>query len=264
MTPPRWDPAQYGRFETERSRPFHDLMARVGATAPAIVVDLGCGPGELTATLATRWPAAAVTGVDSSAEMLAEAAAHASAQLRFVAGDLRTWTPPGPVDVLVANASLQWIAEHPGLLERFVSWLAPEGWFAFQVPGNFASPSHTLLAELRLTPRWRDQVGTDADRHLHVLDPEEYAARLHALGCEVDAWETTYVHVLQGPDPVLQWVMGTGLRPVLTVLAGADQDEFLAQYRAALRAAYPPLPSGVTLFPFRRIFAVAHRTHAAR
>jgi trans-aconitate 2-methyltransferase len=257
----RWDPAQYGRYADERSRPFFDLVGRVDAAAPTTVVDLGCGPGNLTAQLPERWPSATVVGMDSSPDMIESARGYASAQVRFELGDVATWSPAtlGPIDVLLANATLQWLPEHPSLLERFVGWLAPGGWFAFQVPGNFTAPSHAILAELRLSDRWRDRVGQGAERHLHVLDAADYADRLMTLGCQVDAWESTYIHVLQGEDPVVEWVRGTGLRPVLSALTAEEAEAFVAEYAVRLRVAYPRRADGSTLLAFRRIFVVAHR-----
>ena len=254
-----WDPGQYERFAGERGRPFFELVGRVGAERPALVVDLGCGTGRLTATLLRRWPSSSVEGVDSSPEMIAEAARAAEpGRLGFSVCDLRDWRPPQPVDVLVANASLQWVPEHPALLARWVSDLAPGGWLAFQVPGTDESPSHVLLAELRRSPRWRERVGEAPGGH-RVLEPAEYLERLAGLGCSVDAWETTYLHVLPGPDPVLEWVKGTALRPVLRTLgAGPDREAFLAEYAALLRKAYPARPFG-TVLPFRRQFVVARR-----
>jgi trans-aconitate 2-methyltransferase len=256
-----WDPQQYLAFGDERSRPFFDLVGRVGAASPQRVVDLGCGPGQLTAALARRWPGADVVGVDSSAEMV-EAAARATGadgRPRFEQGDLRDYRPDGPVDVLVSNATLQWVPEHLELLSRFVDWLAPAGWLAFQVPGNVDAPSHRILAELRRSARWRAQVGAGADRHLTVAGPTGYARALADRGLRVDAWETTYLHLLRGPDPVLEWVKGTGLRPVLAALGPHEAEEFLAQYGARLREAYPAWSDGVTPFPFRRVFVVAQR-----
>jgi len=255
----RWDPDQYRRYADERSRPFFDLVARVDASSPRLVVDLGCGPGELTAALAERWPGARVVGVDSSPEMIERAGAHVRPNLSFELGDLREHPVAGPIDVIVSNATLQWVPGHEAEIVRLAGLVAPGGWLAFQVPGNFRSPSHARLAALRLSPRWRDRVGKGAERHLAVRDPAEYAELLTGLGLDVDVWETTYLHRLHGPDPVLEWVRGTGLRPVLSVLEGAERDAFTAEYAAALVEAYPPGPDGVTNFPFRRIFAVAHR-----
>lgn len=263
---PQWDPAQYRRHAGHRTRPLHDLLARVPdlpGRAPRIA-DLGCGPGAPTAELARRWPRAHLTGYDNSAAMLAEAAAYAGGTpeggaIDFAPADLTDWQPEGTFDLLFSNAAFQW---SPGHTERFPGWveaLPPGGVFAFQVPGNFDAPSHTLLHDLRNSPRWRDRVGA-ASRQGTVLDPAGYLAALAPLGCEVDAWETTYLHVLHGEDPVLDWTKGTALRPVLTALSDDSEarEAFLTEYRDALRGAYPSGPHG-TPFPFRRIFVVATR-----
>jgi trans-aconitate 2-methyltransferase len=256
-----WDPVQYGVFGDERARPFGELLARVRAVQPARVVDLGCGDGGLTATLLDRWPAARVQGVDSSAEMLAGAADHAvPGRLSFVLGSIEEWRPQHPVDVLVSNAALHWVRGHPALLGRLVAALAPAGWLAVQVPANFDSPTHTELAAVCQSPRWRDRLGAVSRRNPPVLAPSAYLDLLAGSRCAVDVWETTYLHVLGGADPVLDWVRGTALRPVLAALADdpAAEAQFLAEYGERLRRAYPPRPHG-TILPFRRIFAVAQK-----
>jgi trans-aconitate 2-methyltransferase len=246
-----WDPEQYARYADQRSRPFFELIDRIAADSVAHLVDLGCGAGELTATLARRWPGARITGVDASPEMLAKAPTGPG--LSFEVGDIATWQPPHPVDVLVSNAALQWVPGHADLLPRFVGWLNPGGWIAFQVPGNFAEPSFDLLRAQVRTPKWAGRV---PDVPLtRVLEPAGYLERLTALGCRVDAWETTYLHVLEGPDPVLQWTRGTALRPILAALSTMEGEEFCTEFGAALRAAYPERPYG-TVFPFRRLFVV--------
>jgi trans-aconitate 2-methyltransferase len=253
-----WDPGTYLRFGTERGRPFFDLVSRVQAEAPGFVADLGCGPGNLTAALAARWPAARVLGVDSSPEMIGAARAGAGAQagrLAFELADLRTWQPDQPVDVITCNAVLQWIPGHQQLLTSWVRWLAPGGWLAFQLPGNFDQPSHTILRELASAPRWRPLLD-GAQLNRQAGEPVDYLARLAGAGCEVDAWETTYLHVLPGEDAVVDWYRGSGLRPVLAALPPGPAGEFLAEYRERIRAAYPPAPYG-TVLPFRRVFVVA-------
>ena len=256
----RWDPRQYATYADERARPFFELMARVDVENPADVVDLGCGPGGLTATLLTRWPAAVVVGVDSSAEMVETASAHAvDGRLSFVQADVATWQPAGPVDVVVANALLQWVPGHLELLPQLVSWLRPDGVLAFQVPDNFEEPSHTLLRDLRTSDRRHARLGSGADRSAGVERPQTYLEALLDLGLRADVWQTTYLHVLTGDDAVLEWVKGTALRPVLSALRDDDERrEFLEEYAAALRSAYPARPWG-TLFTFRRTFAVARR-----
>ena len=251
-----WDPQRYLAFADERARPFRDLLVRVPAEAPAQVVDLGCGPGTLTGALKNRWPAARVVGVDSSAEMIA--AARAVPGIELIEADVRTWRPDQPVDVLVSNATLQWVPGHLELLPGLVEWLSPDGWLAFQVPGNFGEPSHVLLHQVADSARWRDRVGAERVVRPSSHDPAEYLAVLAGLGCTVDAWETTYLQVLSGEDAVLDWVSGTALRPVLAVLDGSDRAEFLAEYGALLRQAYPLRPYG-TVLPYRRIFVVARR-----
>ena len=262
-----WNPKQYEKFSNHRRRPFADLTSRVGASAPQVVVDLGCGPGPLTLGLAQRWPHARIVGVDSSAEMLDEARRNdPEGRVEWMCSDAETWDPAqvgAPIDVMTTNALLQWVPSHLALIPRWVTALAPGGWFAMQVPGNFNGPSHTLLREAAaqsphaadLLPRLR---GGEA-----VSEPAAYTALLAGLGCDVDAWETTYQHILdpagdQG-DPVLEWTKGTAMLPIFEVLTDErERAEFVAAYGNALLEAYPRQPFG-TVFAFRRIFAVAHK-----
>ncbi|MEU6469378.1 trans-aconitate 2-methyltransferase [Streptomyces massasporeus] len=269
---PTWDPTQYLRHAGHRARPFTDLLARVPdlPTQPPAghprIADLGCGPGNVTTLLAARWPTARITGYDNSPEMLDKAHVDhegptpGGGRLDFGHADARTWTPDEPHDLIISNATLQWV---PGHAERFPDWVAglkPGGTLAFQVPGNFDAPSHRLMRELAGSARWRGRLG-DTLRHADAVHtPEAYLERLTSLGCAADVWETTYIHQLQGEDPVLDWVKGTGLRPVLTALADDPEarEAFVTEYRAALREAYPAGPHG-TPFPFRRVFAVARK-----
>jgi trans-aconitate 2-methyltransferase len=248
---PTWDPAIYLGFAEERARPFFDLLAQVRADAPGYVVDLGCGPGNLTAVLAARWPEATIVGVDFSPEMIAQATPGPT--LRFEVADLTTWQPAAPIDVLVTNATLQWVPGHLDLLPRMVGWLGADGWIALQVPGNFGEPSHVLLRELADDPRFRAH--TSGVQHPAAHDAATYLDALRGLGLKVEAWETTYLHVLTGPDPVLAWISGTGARPVLQALPDELRAEFEREYGAALREAYPET-GGEVVLPFRRVFAV--------
>jgi trans-aconitate 2-methyltransferase len=251
-----WDPVQYLRFGDERSRPFFDLTARIGAADPALVADLGCGPGQLTAALADRWPTAQVRGLDSDPEMIAAASAlSVPGRLSFALGDLREWQPERPVDVIVSNAVLQWVPGHLDLLTQWIKALAPGGWLAFQVPANFDQAVHVLLGELAASDRWRSALaGVALNRQ--GGDLRRYAERLLQAGCRVDAWESTYLHVLPGEDPVLQWARGTALRPVLAALDPPAAAAFCAEYGALVRQAYPAAAYG-TILPFRRVFVVA-------
>lgn len=261
-----WDPGQYARFSDERSRPFRDLLARVWHPAPSLVVDLGCGNGPLTLALADRWPGARVVGADSSAQMLEAATAlDRYHRVEWVQADVARWDLRSlgeAPDVLVSNATLQWVPQHLPLLERWAGALAPDGWLAVQLPGNHDAPSHELMrAAAADHPRAAELLPALA--RPAVAEPATYLRVLSARRLQVDAWETTYLHVLDRhgtqESPVLEWVRSTGLRPVLEILAeGREREAFLADYDARLRAAYRREPFG-TLFPFRRIFAVAHR-----
>ncbi|MFC5728554.1 MULTISPECIES: methyltransferase domain-containing protein [Nocardioides] len=251
-----WDPRRYLAYADERGRPFVELIARIAATDPGVVVDLGCGPGNLTALLRQRWPDARVTGIDSSPEMI-EAARRGVPAVTFAVDDLRDWlaqTAPGEVDVLVSNATLQWLPDHLDLLPSLVGAVRPRGWLAFQVPGNFDEPSHTLRDELAAEEPYAAHMAGVATPAAH--DAATYLRALQRLGCDVEAWETTYLHVLHGPDPVFTWVSGTGARPTLQALPSPLLPRFEEELKARLRAAYPDDGHGVVL-PFRRVFVVA-------
>ena len=256
----RWDPARYAAFGDERSRPFHELVAQVGLEAPRRVVDLGCGPGTLTATLAARWPSASVVGIDSSAEMLASAPTGPG--LAFELGSIEDWTPGPTDDVVVTNAALQWVPSHVSLLPQWLDAMPSGSWFAMQVPGNFGSPSHALMRSVAADGPWASALD-GVLRADPVLDPAGYLGIMLDAGFEARAWETTYAQLLSGEDPVLAWVRGTGLRPALQALDAADPSGELtaayeARYAAALREAYPVGPHG-TVYLFRRVFAVGHK-----
>jgi trans-aconitate 2-methyltransferase len=253
-----WDPSKYLQFADQRRRPFFDLTSQIAATTPRQVVDAGCGTGELTALLAQRWPSAQVFGFDSSPEMIERAQLLARERLTFTEQDVWNWRPDPDVDVLVSNAVLQWVPEHRDIIAQWADDLPSGAWFGWQVPGNFGSPSHVLMRALADSPRWRDKLDGVLRHHDAVAEPADYAVMLLERGWEATAWETTYVHMLGGPDPVLEWVRGTGLCPILALLDEDDAREFSDTYAEQLREAYPAGPFG-TPFPFRRLFCVGHK-----
>jgi trans-aconitate 2-methyltransferase len=298
--PDQWDAKQYLRFADQRLRPFLDLVGRAEAVgfraqAPRWVADLGCGPGNATALLAERWPGAYVLGVDSSPAMIEDAAGRRiPGRLEFELGDLRDWRPgpdaqgpaephaagaaeqPGPVvagrpdlvralpaqpDLILANAVLQWVPGQLDVLGRLAGLLAAGGTLGMQVPGNFDSPSHTILADLVGSARWRDLIPADTKRP-GSYDPAVYLETLEAAGLEPDVWETTYLYLVDGETGVADFVSGTALRPITTRLSPADAAEFTAAYQALVREAYPPRLIGGRVgqvLPYRRIFAVGRK-----
>lgn len=266
---PRWDPARYLTYADERGRPFVELLARIGDPDPAeraagpvtSVVDLGCGPGNLTALLAERWPGAQVLGVDASPEMIEQA--RAVPGIRAICADLRAWLAdagPAVADVVVSNATLQWLPGHRSLLPGLLDAVRPGGALAFQVPGNGDAPSHRLLRELAAEAPYADHLAGVAGVAAPVSDqPGDYLLALREAGAvAIDVWETTYLHRLPGEDAVFTWISGTGARPVLQALPDDLRRRFEDELRARLRRAYPA-HDGLVVLPFRRIFAVARR-----
>ena len=253
-----WDPAQYLAFETERSRPALDLLARVPLEAPRTVVDLGCGAGNVTRLLRSRWPGAVILGVDSSPDMLA-AASRTCDGASWVQADLTGWAPEEPVDLVFSNAALHWVDGHARQFPRLVSFLAPGGCLAVQMPRNHDRPSHTAVFDLiDRHPQWSGRLGPLLRRD-PVLSLEAVYGFLSPLAAHVEVWETDYLHLLDGEDAVLTWIRGSYLAPLLAAFDPTEREVFLRACQRALAAAYPQDAQGHTLFRFRRLFLVVRR-----
>jgi len=252
-----WDPGQYLRFANERLRPALDLLAQVPLEAPARVVDLGCGAGNVTAILQQRFPDAEVTGVDGDAAMLEKARAT-TPQCRFEQADFFHWQPPALPDLLYSNAALQWVGEHPRLLPRLLSLVAPGGVLAIQMPMMHDTPLRRIPLQLAATPEWREHLRgvTSAP---DILTPAAYWDLLRPHVAALDMWQTTYMHVLSGEHAVMQWASGSSLRPFLDRLPADRKDAFRDAYSAAAEPHYPRRPDGTTLLPFHRLFMVARK-----
>ena len=250
-----WDPHQYMKFADHRLRPGIDLLSRIPDTSPRRVIDLGCGTGSLTAMLANRWPCAEVVGLDSAPQML-EKARHLDTAIRWIAGGIDTWRPEAPSDLIFSNATLHWVGNHHALFPRPVAALTPGGILAVQVPRNFDAPSHALIGTVAAQGPWAGSIVTPT---APVQTPQAYYDLLAGRTRSLDIWESEYLQVLEGEDPVLEFVGGTWLRPILDSIVPQHRAAFRAAYAAALRAAYPMRTDGKTLFPFRRLFIVARR-----
>lgn len=254
-----WDARQYLRFEAERTQPCRDLVARIGLAAPRRIADLGCGPGNSAAVLRSRWPAAEITGVDSSSEMLAKARAT-DPSVRWEEADLERWTPRAPFDLLFSNAALQWLPDHPGLVSRWLPHVAPRGALAFQVPARPTPPAPWSMAieEALAGVPGGSAAATDVAAE-NVLSLAQYYDLLAPSAERVDLWDTEYHHVLEGPADIVEWVRGTALRPVLARLPDdAARTRFLERYGAAIARRYPRRKGGRVIFPFLRRFVVAY------
>jgi trans-aconitate 2-methyltransferase len=251
-----WNPGVYMAFGDERTRPAIELLARVRCDRQRRVIDLGCGTGNSTAVLAERWPQAGLTGLDSSGAML-EQARQSGVLAEWIEADISRWSPDQKYDVIFSNATLQWLSEHRILIPRLLSFLESGGTLAFQVPHNMNAPSHALMRESAMSGPWARKL--EKVREVAVLEPADYFDILQSRGAACDIWETEYLHILRGEDAVYKWVSGTGLRPFVQALDGEERDAFITDYKRRLAHAYPTTADGMTLFPFKRLFAVAQR-----
>ena len=257
----RWDPNQYLAFADHRLRPSLELLGRIPLSDPRVVYDLGCGPGEQARIIAEKWPDATVYGVDSSPQMIETASATPS-RVEWQEADVRTWQPAVPPDLIYSNAALQWVDGHRELFPRLVGLLAPGGCLAVQVPLSWPMPSHRQMRQMLVdggpggSSLGTEELRRRVDRKW-VDDPEEYYDLLVDKTATLDIWSTEYLQILDGPDPVLEWVKGTGLRPILNGLDEAERALYLEEYARRLRADYPMRPNGRTVYPFRRLFIVA-------
>jgi len=259
-----WQPQQYLQYAGERLRPAVDLLARIPLANPRTIVDLGCGAGNVTKLLGERWPDASIVGVDNSPEMLEQArvATANDSRYQFVAADLADWRPDAPVDLLYSNAALHWLPDHARLFPRVAKMVAKDGVLAVQMPDNFRAPSHTSIADIARSDRWRQKLSSIV-RDPPVAAAAQYLSWLSPLVTSIDIWSTEYLQVLppraDGEHPVAAWTKGTWLVPILAALNEGERGEFLREYMSRLALAYPSQEDGRTLFPFRRVFIIANR-----
>lgn len=247
-----WNPSLYLQFASERTRPAAELLARIAKPSAKFIADLGCGPGNSTELLRAAWPDAAIVGVDNSPAML-DKAQKVLPDCQFVHADIGQWQPEQPLDVLYANASLQWVANHTTLFPHLASLLAEDGVLAVQMPDNWEEPSHASMRqvanELRHPPRGRTP----------LAGVQKYYDLLSGSGCEVDIWRTTYFHPMESHQAIIEWLSATGLRPYLQDLDSASEQAFLCRYRQRLEEHYPRQQNGKILLAFPRLFIIARR-----
>ncbi|HEY7391766.1 MAG TPA: methyltransferase domain-containing protein [Bryobacteraceae bacterium] len=255
---PKWDAKQYLKFGDQRTQPVRDLISRIQLPNPRRIIDLGCGPGNSTEELRRRWPEADITGLDSSPEMIGRARG-AFPEAIWVAADAASWKAAEPFDLVFSNAMLHWVRNHEDVCPRLLDQVADGGALAFQVPAHYDSRLHREIMEVSREPEWTDRMA-GARAALTNHPPEFYYDLLKSRAFRLDIWETTYYHVLAGPDSVLEWFRGSGLRPFLEALDGdGERREFERRLAARYEKTYSRRPDGKILFPFRRLFLIAYR-----
>ena len=253
-----WSARQYLRFEDERTRPSRDLLAQVPLTAPRLVIDLGCGPGNSTELLIERYSEAEIIGLDSSPDMLRQARQRLP-KCTFVAADLATWKPQPGVDLLFANAVFHWVPDHPSVLRRLVHALPQGGVLAVQMPDNTGEPAIALMKEIAQNGPWSANAALGEVVREDLPSPEAYYDLLKPLCSRVDIWHTIYNHVMAGPEGIVEWFKGSGLRPFLSALEAGMREDFLAAYLEQIRHHYSMRCDDRVLLRFPRLFIVATR-----
>lgn len=252
-----WSAAQYLKFEDERTRPSRDLLAQIPLERPRRVVDVGCGPGNSTELLTERWPHAEVCGLDTSPDMI-EKARQRLPGLSFDLGDVATWEPDAPVDVIFANAVMQWVPDHQAVLAKLMGFLAPGGVLAVQMPDNLTEPSHVLMSQAAAAMPFAAKM-QDAPRK--PLPPvSSYYDGLAGMSARLDIWHTIYNHALADPGAIVEWFKSTGLKPFLEPLDADERAAYLADYLKRIAKAYPPTVDGKVLLRFPRLFIVTVRS----
>jgi trans-aconitate 2-methyltransferase len=252
-----WTASQYMKFADERTRPARDLIAAIPTDEASRAIDLGCGPGNSTEVLVSRYPTAHITGIDSAEDMV-RAARERLPSVSFIRADIATWQIPGQCDVIISNAALHWLPAHTVLLPRWVEALSSGGSLAVQMPDNLAEPSHMLMQQVASEGPWSKKLG-GAPGERFVAPTTWYYSLLRPHCARVEVWRTTYHHPLAGIDAVVEWFKGSALQPFLSPLSQEEQTEFLLHYRAALTRAYPIQSDGSVLLPLPRLFFVATR-----
>lgn len=253
-----WNSQLYLKFEEERTRAARDLLARIPFCETRRVYDLGCGPGNSTELLLRAFAGAEVIGVDKSDNMLAVARARVPAA-HFVKADIVDWRPPAPADVIFANATLHFLPDHRRIIHELLDALAPGGRLAVQMPDNTHEPSHAAMRMVAADGPWAERLLPVA-KSLTVLGQATEYYDLFAPFCRsVDIWQTVYLHPLDGPQDVVDWFEGSGLRPFLDLLDAEEAAEFLTRYRARLADAYPARANGKALLRYPRMFLLLQK-----
>ncbi len=252
----RWNPDSYLKYEHERTLPSRDLVAHIDLSDPHRIVDVGCGPGNSTKILRDRWPNAEIAGLDSSEEMVEKARATFPT-CEWILADVESWHPSGKFDVVFSNAALQWMADQQHIIPRLFGCLNDGGVLAVQVPLNTDSPLHKAVIAVSQRTEWCERL-LGCDSRLTYHDQSFYYDLLSDLTTRMDLWITTYLHVMDSRQDLIDWYSSTGLKPYLSRIGTEEgRKQFADQVLEVCSGQYPNQRDGKVIFPFRRLFFVA-------
>ncbi len=250
----KWNSGIYLKFDNERTQPAIDLAERITARRVESAVDLGCGPGNSTAVLKSRFPDARVTGIDTSESMIARARATYD-DIEFAAADVRELR--GDYDVIFSNACLQWVPDHEKLLPFLFDHVKPGGQLAIQIPKNWDSPLYRTLDSVVRQDKW----GFDPEKveYNAALEEGEYFDIISGLTDDFSIWETIYFHRMKSHRALVEWIQGTKLRPYLNLLDEERGRALMDEIEKIAADLYPVQKNGEIIYTFKRLFLIARK-----
>lgn len=152
-----WSPEKYKKAAFLAKAAAEEMLSRLDwmVIKPTVIVDMGCGPGDLAVELAKRYPAATVYAVDQSAAMLAAVAGDNLSTMLADAAKLSL--ADHSVDLLCANFLLPWVSDISACLQEWRRILAPNGLLMIstlglstlkELPASSKEALHTRLVDM--------------------------------------------------------------------------------------------------------------------
>ncbi len=253
-----WNPQLYLKFKDERTQPSIDLAARINIDSPERIIDIGCGSGNSTQVLCSRWPGSRVTGLDNSPAMIEKAKQDFPSQ-EWILSDPSYLSSGLKFDIVFSNAVIQWIPYHEQLIPLLFNSVKDNGALAVQIPIFRDMPLGKSIEKIADNPEWRDYTAGCSGLFTYH-DYNFYYDILAERSGRIDIWETHYIHILDSDESVLEWIRSTGLKPYLDRLKDDGmKDKFTAAVLEEIRKNYPLQRNGKVLFPFKRLFFIAYR-----
>ena len=253
-----WNPEQYLKYKSERTRPSMDLVSRIKIKTPRNIIDIGCGPGNSTQILLQRWPSAKIVGLDHSEEMIKKARQDYPRQ-KWLTADVSLFESDILYCIVFSNACLHWVPHHDVVIPRLFEFVRDRGAIAVQVPSNHKSPLHKALVSVSSDKKWH-RYTKGCERLLHHHPPQYYYELLTPIASSVDLWETIYYHILPSHEGLIEWSKGTAMKPYLDRLPDeGKRNRFEREVLAGCKDAYKVQKDGSIIYPFKRLFFIAYK-----